>query len=515
MDDAPDNLPDTFAAHVLDAAGEVGLGGSQFLASDAAKRRTPPLAVPQGHAGSDARRDDINQALLAQARRNYPSLMNGVRTEYSAYLEGLQQRTNADLRTEGNRFHSQAVILDPAKYDAGIALGIRGPETVGAQLQAQGAATAPGVPEMADARMSSYYPTKFGNPTYTQAPTALQNPNNGGGLQACVVAPASDYAMIDGLNIPGLSTADRIKFLDRHETWHCRDDRYSMAGINPDDLKTIDPNNDKTLADNAAGCKVLATLYQKEAFADTGAIGSMLREGYDMSLLDKVANWRKGSPADTIHITTPVLQGLKQEIEDIGGIDRFRALSDAQAKELYYKTVDKYGVSGPAVQTALKYKLADPLQTIGHQIDAVFDRDSSKGIDFYRYFSATGKPAPGTSLTADQQRQLDAYNPQASMEDQAFSTSGKVTPETMIGAYTRMQDQFRTLIKQHPEDPLYPQEMAKLQKAFTDNLQRMDYAAVNNRYGVKIENVEPSLAAFSGGQQRPAAPRMLPPAIKP
>ena len=515
------DIPDTDSADTdlltrgKKAITAAALGASLFVTGQAqgAKLQTaPPFSDVQPR--DQARRDAIRDALLEQARRQYPSLLGTVNTGYSNDLRGLQLRLNTDLRTEGNRFHSQAVIIDPTKFDVAMAIGLNSAASVNAQLQARGITAPISTVNNAGDKMSTGFATRFG-PTYMQDPTAFTN-LGGGPREACVIVPTSDHAMTSEMNIRGLPAADRVKFLDLHETWHCRDDHYSAQGINTDEIRKVNIADPASIASNADACKALALSYQKEAFADTGAIGSMLREGYDISLLDKVSNWRQDRPADMIHITTPVLQGLKQEITAMGGIDKFRALNDDQAKALYYKVVDKYGVTGPGIQTALKYGMGNGLQRLGHQIDAIFDSDSSKGIDFFRYFSRTGAPAHETPLTPQQTAAIDAYNPQAQLEARAFQLGKKITPVTMIQAYTQIQDELRAQMNVHPDDALYPQQMNKLQRDFTTNVKNMDYVAANQRVGVNIVAVEPALGALAGQPSRPGTPRTPQgPAVKP
>lgn len=487
----------------------------------AAKRTQPSPRIPSAADQVDAargkefqRREMIRHLLLEQARKNYPHLLDSAQTSYSTYLQGLQQRVDHDLQAENNRFHSRAVILDPTKFDAGMAIGLNSAASVNAQLQAQGVNRDPDVVDVAGDKMSSPFTTKFGSHTYTQDPTTLMNVSDPG-REACVIIPASDHAVPDEFNIPGLSFQDQIKLFNNHESWHCRDDRYSLRGINVEDVKNANIADPRSIANNPTACKVIAISYQKEAFADAGGIGTMLREGYDLSLLDRVADWRQERPADLVHITTPVLRGMKQEIEQMGGIAKFRAMSDEQARQFYYKVVDKYGVTGPAVQSAVKFALAGPVQSFGQEVGALFDRDTSKGIDFYRYFSANPQPLQSAPLTPQQAIGLDHYDPQAQLEERAFDRTGKITPESMIKAYGELQDELRSRMQAHPGDQLYPQEMTKLQREFTHNVKTMDYVEANQRFGVTIENVEPVLAAFSDKPAQKAPPRTLKPAVKP
>jgi hypothetical protein len=502
------------------AATAVAFGASLFVTgqAEAGKAQHPPPQKPTQEElddREDMRRDAIRRALLEQAQRDYPSLIANVQTGYSAYLQGLQERVNRDLRTEGNRLHNQTVILDPAKFDTGMAIGLNSAAAVEAQLRAQGGSASPEIVKEAGEKMATGFMTKFGPMTYTQDPSAFTNIGVTSQLQACVIVPSSDHAFTSEMEIPGLSARDRITFLDRHETWHCRDDRYTAKGINAAEVEKVDKTNLAAIAASPEACKVIAMKYQKESFADVGGIGSMLREGHDLSLLDNVAAWRKNRSGDALHISVPVLEGMKKEIAAMGGINKFRALNEDQAKNFYYQVVDKYGVTGPAVQTAVKYQLSEDGQRLGYQIASLFDRDTSRGIDYFRDMSRQQVLVPETPLSPEQTAALDRYNPRAQLELRAYDIGKKITPTTMIQAYTQLQEELRGRMKEHPGDALYTQEMIKLQKEFTQSVKTMDYVEANRRVGVKIENVEPALAAFSDHPPKKGAPRTSRPTVKP
>ncbi|TAL35054.1 MAG: hypothetical protein EPN97_07725 [Alphaproteobacteria bacterium] len=472
----------------------------------------PPLTEDQVDAAlakEEARRAAIRETLLEQARKDYPAQLGNVQTGYSADLEGLRRDVNAYLRSEGNRFHSHVAIIDPAKLDTGMAIGLSASSAVTSILSAQGVHPDKATVDDAASKATAGFATKFGAMTYTQDPTAFTNAK--GPIEACVIVPSSDHAILEDVNIKGLSAQDRVKFLDRHESWHCIDDQYTLRHIDEKELAKVNLNDLKSVAANPTACEAIAIKYQKEAFADAGAVGSMIREGYGLALLDNISDWRKNRPGDLIHNTTPVLDGMKQEIRDMGGVEKFRQLSEAQAKEFYYKVVDKYGITGKSFQVALQYETANPLQRLGHQIDATVDNDVRKGLELRDYTNRKPDLVANPTLSSAEYDQLQKYDAQAQLEQRAFQIGRKVTPATMVQAYTQLQEDLRAQMKAHPESQIYAEQMTKLQRDFTTNVKTMDYVEANSRFGVKIENVEPSLAAFS--DKHPAKPRQ--PATKP
>lgn len=448
------------------------------------------------------RRAAIREALLSDAQKQYPSLLNNVQTSYSGDLAGLQQRVNHYLKTEGNRFHSQAIFIDPAKLDTGMAIGLTPSSAVNSILRAQGVQTDQGTVDDAAGRMTKGISTKFGGTTYTQDPAAYTNAGNGG-LQACVVAPSSDHALMEEANITGLSQRGRTTFLNRHEAYHCLDDQFTLRNVDKEELAKLKPGDLTAMAGNRAVCDVIAIQSQKEAFADVGAVGDMIRrDGYDLRLLDSVSDWRKDRPADIIHLSTPVLQGMKKEIEEMGGIAKFREMDDAKAKEFYYNVVDKYGITGKGFQAALKYETGNKLQKLGYQIEALGDSEIRRGLQLRDYVNRTpGQSAPSAPSEAELE-QVKKYDAQAALEERAFRIGHKVTPVTMAQAYTQLQEDLRAQMRAHPESHLYAEQMTKLQQTFTTNVKTMDYVEANSRVGVDIVKAEPALAAFSG---KPAA----------
>lgn len=513
--------PDDISADNATSTGERGrdgmaaatLGISLFVdgAAEAAKRQRPIPQRPDAPVTDTvrqpddpidaalskelARRDAIRQTLIADAQKQYPTLLSNTQTGYSGDLEGLQRQVNHYLKTEGNHFHSRVVFIDPAKLDTGMAIGLTPSSAVGSILKAQGVTPDQSVVDNAGSQMTKGIFTKFGGTTYTQDPAAFMS--NGTGLQACVIVPASDHAILDEASIKGLSQQDRTRFLDRHEAWHCIDDQFTTRHLDQTELSKVKMDDLKSVASSRAACDLIAIQSQKEAFADAGAIGDMIRgEGYDLRLLDSVSGWRKERPADVIHLSTPVLNGMKKEIEEMG-LAKFKGMDDAQAKQFYYHVVDKYGITGRGLQAAMKYEDGNFLQKLGHTIDALGDSEVRRGLELRDLVNATPGQTVPPSLTAAEFERVQTYDPQAQLEERAFQQGRKVTPVTMAQAYTQVQEELRAQMKAHPESHLYAEQMTKLQQTFTTNVKTMDYVEANSRFGVKIEDVDPSLSSFS------------------
>jgi hypothetical protein len=479
--------------------------------TEAAPPQEPGDAAEEALIKEQTRRNSIRDTLLAQAQKEYPSLLNGAQTSYSGDLEGLQRKVNHYLKTEGNRFHSQVVFIDPAKLDTGMAIGLTPSSAVGSILGAQGVNSDKATVDDAASKMTKAIFTKFGGITYTQDPTAFTN--NQGGLQACVVVPSSDHALMEEANIPALSAQDRAKFINKHESWHCIDDQFTTRHLDQKELEKVNMNDLKSIANNKAASDLVAIQSQKEAFADAGAVGEMIREGgYDLRLLDSVSQWRKDRPADIIHLSTPVLEGMKKEINEMGGISKFREMDEKQAKEFYYQVVDKYGLTGKGFRAALKYETGNPLQKLGYKIDALGDSEVRRGLELRDYVNRTPGQTVAPTPTAAEVEQVRNYDAQAQLEQRAFENGRKITPVTMAQAYTQIQEELRAQMKAHPESMLYAEQMTKLQQSFTTNVKTMDYVEANSRFGVDIVKEDAALASFSEKQAPKAkAPAQMKP----
>ncbi|MBI1215909.1 MAG: hypothetical protein GC185_08845 [Alphaproteobacteria bacterium] len=100
--------------------------------------------------------------------------------------------------------------------------------------------------------------------------------------------------------------------------------------------------------------------------------------------------------------------------------------------------------------------------------------------------------------------ELGKFNAVQALVQQAFLQGGKVTPETLTRAYGDLQDVLLKDRRAHPEnDALDCARMTKLQESYIVAVQKLDYEAMNAKFGVDIVKKEPALKSFAA-PDRPA-----------
>ena len=448
------------------------------------------------------RRADIREALLADARDRFATLAPLANTGYAAQLDGMQRDLNAYLKRNPS-FNGRTVVLHPDEFDAATAIGIGPRDAIRGMLSRQGIDADPNMLASIANHMKFGYESKFGLSGYTQ--DAETQPNVGTGAdKAYVVIPNSNHA--DANPVPGLAYKDNIDFFNNHEGWHTKDSWYDMTKFSPQaQAASMEWNPDALTSTEAREAFAMQT--RKEALGDVGSIGDMIRSDRTRTtdIITNVANWRRQDPFDVQHLSAPVLEGLKADIDKMG-IAAFRKLDEQHVRAFYHDVVEKYGMNEKSVKRALDYDCAD--DTNRRNMEQLRDPDAQKGVAFARMKNAD--PAAEDAdipLTADQQRaksSLDKYNPAKALEDRAFKLHGKITPATFIEAYGQLEEELRQKALREPSNALYPLQMTKLQESFVDIVKRTDYVAINRRHGVTIEDQEPGLTRFSAPANPPA-----------
>ncbi|HYD17291.1 MAG TPA: hypothetical protein VEF76_02290 [Patescibacteria group bacterium] len=457
-------------------------------------------------AREEARRERVRSLLLEQARREVLKLAGASGGSYGQELSGLQRNLTAYLRRHGTTMHDRVVVLDPAKFEVSLALGYPVPQAVQLLLTAQRAPTDAATIESITSHISVPYTNRFGTATVSQSPMAWMNMQREA-PQACVIVPSSDHAVVTG-NITGLTGPQQIEFTNRHEGWHCKDSKYNLRHLSRAEVEGLPANlTSALLATNAVAAEVYAVTYRKEALADAGAVGDMIRGGrYGIELIDVISGWRNRSPQDTPHLSTPVLLGLKQRIMEMG-LDAFRRLDDKAAEALYIDVTDTFGMTARSLRLNLQLDSGTPEQRRQIADAAATDNDAARAVLLYRFYKNVAAVTPPPPLSAQEQAlagQLRAYNAAQLLEDKAFALGGKITPQTMVAAYGVLQEELRAHTRREPANPLYPAQATKLQESFLWRVQGMDYVAANARRGVDIVAVEPVLRSLHPALSSPA-----------
>jgi hypothetical protein len=445
-------------------------------------------------------RMEVRLALITAARENF--MMSKIQTgdAYSRDLGVLGDRLTLSLQ-HMQGLHNRVALLDPARFDAGTALGLPAMMVIQLMLREQGVEMEPARVRDVAGNMASFFEFGFGL-VKTQNPSAFVNMTGAAG-EACVVVPSSAHAL--PFNLPGMTFQQKIAFVNTHESWHCLDSRYPMQGF---DQEAVEKEMKKPHAarDNAAVREFIALRYNKEALADVGGLGDLIRSGKaDLGAIDAVSDWRKRELGDVLHFSPPVLAELKSRIVKMG-LPAFRALNDSQAQALYFSVMDAKELTAPIVAyTVMLEDAKTPAQNRALKILAGQDPDFIRAQEFRRHYVAAEKaakaaarhaPKAGTPLTEQEKAGMErvrAWNASAMLQERAFALHGKITPETMIYAYGALQTALMDGIKQRPDNAALPVLMTKLQQTYLNDVRRIDYVAANARHGVDIAAVEPVL----------------------
>lgn len=153
----------------------------------------------------------------------------------------------------------------------------------------------------------------------------------------------------------GLSTQDFGDFATRHEIWHCLDTRYAPQSQFSDDFDRI------------------MVTHKAEVFADLGGVAEGIRQGANLTLIDKIAAmratwvWLTG-PArahsqtaenddaykSVIYNTQPALALLKDRIQAMG-LTQFRKLDRGALRDLLYDVTEKAALTPETARALTAY----------------------------------------------------------------------------------------------------------------------------------------------------------------
>lgn len=460
-------------------------------------------------------RMEVRIALIEAARAEFMASKIQTGDAYSRDLGLLGDRLTLSLQ-HMQGLHDRAVLLDPARFDAGSALGLPPVAIVQMMLGEQDVTFEPARARTVAGKMAQYHKFAFGL-LKTQDPSAFVNMTGAAG-EACVIVPSSGHAL--PFSIPGMTLQQKIAFVNIHEAWHCLDSRYPVHGFNEEamDREMSKPN---AARNSAAVRDYIALRYNKEALADLGGVGGLIRAGKaDLSAIDAVSDWRKTLVNDAIHFSPPVLAEMKARIQKMG-LPAFRAMNDTQAQAFYFSVMDATEMTGAIVGYTVMLedaKTAGQKRSLG--ILAEKDPDYIRAREFRRHVTAAEQvakraakgDAPLTNAEKAGFARVRSWNASAMLQERAFALYGKITPQTMIGSYGALQTALMDGIAKQPDNAVLPLLMTKLQQTYLNDVRRIDYVAANARHGLDITAVEPVLK----GIQRPAPlPQTRQPVVKP
>lgn len=478
--------------------------------------------LAQVQSAETRRRAAIRQVLLRDAQNDfYGSLAGPAKTAYARDLSAEEQQLNVMLlEYKGLDALNGAIILDPAKFDTGMALGLSPVESVRAMIDRGRRASlqdagidAPdssaiflfsrsdmyNLPGIAQDMSKPVDGSRFGISTYTQFPserTALAG-------TSCVIVPASEKT--DPFRVKGLSYDENLTYTNLHEGAHCGDPRTSEPDPDPSVLTKFKPEDDiGKLPDDPGVRHAYARNNQEESYADCYAVGEMIRGGKPLSVLDAVADWRKDNSWEVRHYTVPALKGLREAIDKMG-VENFRKLDEQQAIALYNKSVDDHALNAKRVEAIQHNESHNPLKNGPLWVTQFTDKDVSAGLAFRRsqnldrFVAAVHEaftPAPAEPAL---EAAISKWDASKALKDRAFGAEHKITPRTLANAYNAIHDELQDQVRKDPAQARYFElQMTKLQQTFVADVPKMDYVQVNLDRGVNIEAVENSLKPFNG-----------------
>jgi hypothetical protein len=455
------------------------------------------------------RREAIRETLLDAARNNLAYLQANTHTGYSGQLEGLESTLTSRLAGSHSTVHNKVVFIDPAKLDVTLSLGYAPDYALQTLLRHDNVTLPDNQLEMAGEKAASYHQSRFGTKTYTQDPTAITNLKNPI-AQACVVVPSSEHAL--EVDIKGLSRAETVEFTNRHESWHCLDGKYTLRHLDPAKLEAVKSGSLVSQLGDPTALEAYATLYKKESLADVGALGDMIRAGKSPDIIDKVIAWRNSDPKDLQHLSSPVLQGFKAQIEQMG-LENFRRLPDAEAQKMYFDTVDLCGMTAKSLDTSIRYATAPRAQREKYHRDAETDLDAARAIALLSHIKAPPKDVQKPLSAAEKKvaQQLKSFHPGTLLDNKAFELGGKITPATLADAYDDLQEGLRAKMQAEPNNKLWQAQATALQQEFLTHARTADFVALNAARGVDIVRVDAALKDFRPAIQTAAkaAPKKI------
>ncbi len=452
------------------------------------------------------RRVNISIALMEDARAHFTPATKGAETGYARTLDSLDQKITLKLDAPGPSgtpatSPNVVVVLDPARFDAALAIGYNPFSAVSKLLAEQQVHVSGDYLLRITKHMATPTPFRFGPPVFNQDPAAFPLGASDSTAYACIIVPSSDNTPY---LIPGLTYQQRLSFINRHESWHC-----------PRETGSNEPDTTMNLPENVQRqifYRAVALQTQREAMSDVAALGDMIREeGAGLDIIDTVSAWRRANSKDNIHVSSPVLDGFKTMVEGYG-IGAFRTLmNDDQAKEVYQWAVQRYGQTEQSIQYIFEFRDLSRRDQMAYRGKHNDDPEFQRALKYMQIFDRkmADRPDPNRPLSAaeqvtfDQLKQFDAF---ALLQDKAFQLDGKITPTTMIHAYGNLREGLLQQLRADPDNALYPAEITKLQQVLILGVARTDYVQANLARGVDIVAREPVLVSFRGPKTATVAP---------
>jgi len=510
------------------AAVTVFAGGSLFFSTAVSaqtptapannnKTKTEQVVKKQPHLSKKQKqREEINAALILQGQDQFMNLLPAVESGYSCQLQDLQQELNTRLKASDPNSKIRVVILDPIQMDVGLSLGLWPGEVAVQMLWAQGVKPdAILVYQVLEAFTGVAVVSAGHDTTYTSEPKTVWTSPDAQGNIVRIIIPISDYAPC--VYIPGLSLQDVTEAVDRHEGWHAIDRKnvksaFDYSKLNADSLKTIGQK-----INNIDYLKRSCSRYNSESYADVGSAGDMVRFGHAPELIDQIIAWRTENKKDITHMSPPCLRELQARINGMG-LDKFRALDDQAAEQLYNDVIDKVGLTPARLTLVYQYLQCAPEKRMDFVLENQCNPDFTVAFSYINSFvtmdvaerpiAALSGDAEVSSMILDMMNikgTLQAWDAKADLQKRAFAIDGRITPVSYAKAYGSLMND---LDNQFDGADIYAQallasKMIKLKNTFLAAVVTTNYVQANKTYGVDIVAAEPSLQKVLQQDKKP------------
>lgn len=414
--------------------------------------------------------DIVRKLLTEQAAERYNTTILTRTNTYGRELRTLQEH----LREYKKHIDKDAVpitIIDPSKVHIGTAFNISTDDIIQRIMQHEGVPV-----EHVFLDWSQRIPTSFHSST---ARTVDHR-------HAPFIMPESHNHRIDTSLVykyGGRPLSER--FSNLHEAYHYMDENL----VNDDDIDYT-PNPIMLLTHEDDVTSAIQTQHS-EGFADVSAVGTLIRQGEEISLLDCLIEEREKS-TDFGHQVADILRGFKNTIEDMG-LETFRALDTAEASTLYRHVIDENGITAAQLKLAARIYLTrhDFIGSIDtdlelKQIDDIdqHDPDFQKAVYYSHYLcnhmnmTDTEQPVqtvPETAWRDDEDRLW-----RDRLANRAFADHQIITPETLALSYISLLDDLYL-----QSDPYETITFSRLGHIFMFN-DHVNFVAENHIRGVDI-----------------------------
>ncbi len=314
----------------------------------------PPsqLAAKEAEIDAALARRRVNETLRSIAMDDFKKTSKLAEDGYSKDLKKKQSGLSKYLH-KNNPAMTKAVIVDPLKFDAALALGMSpqlATQTIlGLQHVSPGDELIANITShMKSDDMSAFAATD----SYTQDASAHWDFFNKK-PQACVIVPepGADLAAA----VPGLSYQENLDYSNLHEGWHCKNTMLDYSSVPKEVYAGVDQGAPEKSIGHEDQLKVFSIMDKGESLSDVGALGDMIRKGHGLNVIDKVQAWRNNNSEDYGHWASAALEGLKKKINEMG-IDKFRKLNDKDAGKLYETVVNENAYTPREAEVIFQYR---------------------------------------------------------------------------------------------------------------------------------------------------------------